>query len=352
MLSRRKERQHYIPRFYLDQFTVTSGESRGVLWMYDTDTDHWIRTGPKDAAVQRGFYAVVDKEGNEYGDLESFLQETENRAASIYHNVIADRSSLSTAERLDLAYFMGVMFIRVPGMISTVRDGLRQFGMATMDVTYRRFKDDPQGFQRYKRKIAGNDGEEAFGKLSVEHLDPSLWKLTPGKGPTLAMAFEMAESAARGIFNRGWIFMHTDQSQPFITSDAPVSMLNEKLKTIGGYGHGFGHTGTVVTFPFSQHICLRAVTSQFGDKHVDVGSLEVLRANKTIMHRATRYLFSPTMDFLGVDLIATVERKPPVEIHILPGKVEMPESNNPDALGDLHFHLERDPDKIREISSE
>jgi hypothetical protein len=72
------KRQHYVPQFYLDNFTVRGG-ARNTLgfWVYDKSVGEPRWQTPINTAVESYFYTVTRADGGRDHQVETLLAECE-----------------------------------------------------------------------------------------------------------------------------------------------------------------------------------------------------------------------------------------------------------------------------------
>ncbi len=107
-----KVRQHSVPRFYLRQFTPVS--SQQVLWEYSKERERPKRRSPKSAAVRSHLYSLRRTDGSWDESVEDQLQRVESAAAGPLKN-LASGATLAAGDRETVAFFIGLMFLRVLG---------------------------------------------------------------------------------------------------------------------------------------------------------------------------------------------------------------------------------------------
>lgn len=72
------KRQHFLPRFYLENFSVN-----GLVAVYDREQDVVRLQQPVNTGVIGHFYTMEDAEGRKRFELEQFLSEYEGKAKPV-----------------------------------------------------------------------------------------------------------------------------------------------------------------------------------------------------------------------------------------------------------------------------
>src|SRR5690348_775072 len=76
--------QHFVPRFYLENFT----DSNGMLWAFDKTNSRRFKRKPSEIATQRYFYDVpeIDKYSTNGQIIDNIFKPIEDQAARILQN--------------------------------------------------------------------------------------------------------------------------------------------------------------------------------------------------------------------------------------------------------------------------
>jgi len=109
-----KERQHYVPRFYLDSFCNDAGQ----LHVYDKTTGRKFVSRPGSVAVEKDFYELpVELTGTgDTRELETAISEVEGDAAAIIRtwvSAIGDSAfRIRSSERQRFALYIALQLLR------------------------------------------------------------------------------------------------------------------------------------------------------------------------------------------------------------------------------------------------
>ena len=109
-----KERQHYVPRFYLESFCNDAGQ----LHVYDKTTSRRFVSRPDSVAVEKDFYKLpIELTGTgDTRELESALSDVEGDAATIIRSWVDSVGDadfqISLSERTRFSLFIALQMLR------------------------------------------------------------------------------------------------------------------------------------------------------------------------------------------------------------------------------------------------
>src|SRR3990172_10533671 len=86
---------HYLPQFYLKGFSRDDH-----LWIYDRYKKEFREQTPKNLAVAKDYYTVIDTNGNKNTDIEKFFSVIEGKASAVIKKV--ERRDLITDKERDI----------------------------------------------------------------------------------------------------------------------------------------------------------------------------------------------------------------------------------------------------------
>lgn len=238
----RTKKQHFVPRFYLENFTNSEGE----IWIHDCEHDTLRQSRPDKTAFEKNIYTPVDEDGKRIEDIEKSLSEIESDAANILPDLLALKP-LAKASKAKFSLFLATMFARSPAQ-------LRQFAA---------FQGETAHWMGIFEMENRNRKKEEEGRLTDEDIrlqnvlrDKSLYSMNVDRRVGLS-AFSQVPSMTKLMENMHWTFeISTDQQ--LLTSDNCVFWINGGPDpVVGPYGFGLGHRQAVIPFPISPQIILR-----------------------------------------------------------------------------------------------
>ncbi len=178
-----KERQHYVPRFYLNSFCNDAGQ----LHVYDKTTGRKFVSRPDSVAVEKDFYELpVELTGtSDTRELESALSDVEGDAAAIIRTWVgaigATEFRIRSAERERFALYIALQLLRT--------------------------REQREILAEFQRRTATAEGSNTPDAVLHNHL---LWNSDVVQG--------FADQLADFI----WIIAQNSSDVQFLTSDHPV----------------------------------------------------------------------------------------------------------------------------------
>ncbi|MEE9454199.1 MAG: DUF4238 domain-containing protein [Paracoccaceae bacterium] len=241
-MNTRTKKQHFVPRFYLENFT----DDHGQLWTHDSQQVTGRQTTPENTAYETNIYTPLDEDGNRIELVEDTLAEIESLAAGILPDLLACRP-IATEPKINFSIFLATMFARSPAQ-------LRQFAQFQGEMA------DSVGFHAFN---AENKRKEDRGELSDNEkriyetfLNKKNYTMTVDRRIGL-LGFTQSERMAEYISKMTWTYKISEKQQ-LLTSDNCFNWINGgPTLTNQAYGFGLTHPQAVVPFPLSPNIILR-----------------------------------------------------------------------------------------------
>lgn len=178
-----KERQHYVPRCYLDSFC----DAQGHLHVYDKTTGRTFVSRPDSVAVEKDFYSLPPEltGTGDQRELETALSPVEADASDIIRNWTAGIDSpdfrILPAQRERFSLFIALQFFRT--------------------------KEHRIIISEFKKRILSPDQEMTEEGELHNHL---LWNS------------DLVQNTADRLSQFIWIVAKNESSVPFLASDHPV----------------------------------------------------------------------------------------------------------------------------------
>ena len=252
---------HFVPKRYLENFENPSRP--GFIWLHDK------RGGPArlariaQVAQAKRFYS---------GETEvSLARDVETPANSVILKLISD-TRITTVERLQLAYYIGVMLKRIPArrrrsaeMIPVVLADVVAKVRDQLSATARAVQANPELLARRLREVAAA-GRELASQPPPEVLEQILepWP---------------SEGMVRALFGMTWRVLVSAGPQYFVTTDNPAFFFR---------AYGLAREESELTFPLSTTHALHGSWRAAGS------DLVFLRATQRIVKEINRRLASDT----------------------------------------------------------
>ncbi len=299
--NRRLAKHHYLPQFYLKEFTDpdTPLGQEPYVWVHRPDSG-WQKRAPKNVAEESGYYTLTDDAGNEADDLERMLSRIESVAAEIIRDKVVSQTPLTEGERLDLSVFIATMQVRVPGQHEHIGEFVAEVARKTMALQAHALKQDPRRWEAFKRRFEAETGERLPEDLEPEDLDPTRYRITTNREFSVALSFSPIQLATNIIADKGWRFLMSQPPNYFITSDYPVGVHDPSTEgTL--YGPALASPKTEVSLPLTKTIAILAGGEMKGIGWVPVTDRAFRQINIRTAMRAT-FLISPKPTAPGLEL--------------------------------------------------
>jgi len=190
-----KEKQHYVPRFYLNTFSRDE-EDPYRLYCYDLPEDRVFRSSTKKIAQRSYFYDLSDRQysENKFADFERHF-------STVYYKLIdaADVDALTPSERNVISLFMSHQHIRT----LKFREIVRQASEHTLENVEAEVEDDP-GREMVEAGTTDRGAKEWQLQLMVNAL----------------------EGFAEILYGMNWFLFINETDYPLWTSDHPIAIFN------------------------------------------------------------------------------------------------------------------------------
>lgn len=288
-------RHHYIPEFYLANFTPT-GEKDDFLWVLDKKQAKQWKAIPKNVAHQRDFYRI-SAEDLKATEVEGILSEIEGEASLVIRNVIEKlRLPDDDKEFAILMDFIALMATRIPGVrnsISKIFDDVYRDYLHTVTDTPERWKSIISKLKEENPKIKSKVSYADMKKF----VDEDQYKVDTPPGYHLENMFQWANSILPYLVYRKWsLIMIENNENKFICSDNPIGLSwIDPPSPSYPYPPGFAAKNSLVTFPISRNVAIIGCFE--GHAHIEVSDESIAYLNSMTANGA-RFIFSAEEIFI------------------------------------------------------
>lgn len=274
----KKQKQHIIPRCYLENFT----DEKGNLNVLDLNEKKIFTTKPSKILTDNHFYTIKFPEGGGSLVVENTLANIESEYALIFQNKIKKRKQLEMEERGLVSIFIASMLFRTKAYRSSIETPFKEI-------------------EEFIEKIEGLSNEEKKALASVPLLPPSgptisgkEFKKIAKDVPTFHSSFivEMLPEASNIIFNMKWGFLISEDIEiSFFTSDNPCVLMNAPLiKKFGintfGSSPGLLQEDVDLSLPLSSTTSLLAGWKLKSEVYIPVPPRMIYQINSRVMIHA------------------------------------------------------------------
>lgn len=276
-------KDHYVPEFYLKGFVDPVTDK---LWVVDSKILSVRPDAPRNAARISGYDNLQGNTTKDRLIASNVLKAIENKAAPALAKLREQSLQLSIDDKDNLSNFIGQQIGRVPIF--------RDFINIRMDQV-------PNEILR--AKVLSAEFENKYGKdaamirqrvLSGKY--PAHFKFKEPfdrKDGVLLTTVMLGQKLSSLIFGMNWLFLVTNASEGFITSDNPANLLflNGELPTID-----FNNPtkNLEISIPISSSCILLAHyhdESEYRHKYIFVDISKIDEFNKRLVRTAHRYIF-------------------------------------------------------------
>jgi len=284
-----KKRHHYIPQFYLNGFVDHNNEP--YIWVYDKKGNNIIKSTAKDIAVTEHYFSFKDISGIKDSDsIENFIAELEGIAASILKKIF-NNNTLNDNEKMDFAYFVALMMVRVPNFRENIETAFAETAKIFMQFSASHKGNFEAMVKRYQEQT-GNDLGMPIEEARQVYLNlDKHYKLKTNPQISLAMSLNHIKDYARLFFNMKWLFLRATTEYKFLSGDNPLYYFDPTHNPRSFYGVGLCNKNIEVTLPLSQDLCA------LGTWHGKEGYLQATNqlvkiANQKTVIASLRFVFS------------------------------------------------------------
>ena len=269
--------QHYVPRFYLEEFSINPDMDSPQLYCYDKPDRRVFQTAITNVGGEQYFY---DTSGDQ--PFEDFLAKIEGEFADAYRKILDGENlgDLTENDRTAIAY-----------------------SVATQEHRTRVFRDKYiEGFEKLADRLRefnlSEELEEQIDEFDKADDDTAARKLH--KDFMLDAGWDFAEE----ILGLKWILLENQSDSEFWTSDHPITRYNR-------YDHGwegnlgYRSEGIEIYFPLSPDICLSFVDSTHfagSPSNIELGESDrnqdhITLINELQVKQSKRHVFSKSDDY-------------------------------------------------------
>jgi hypothetical protein len=216
--------QHYVPQFHLRQFEAP--DKRRHVWRYDKLSDRIELRPIRSSASAPDFYAYDDEAGQRVNAMDEAITAMENFAAPVLQS-LSRRSPgqlrLPDAERLALASYLGLLYVRGPAQLRTAQALADFTARAEIDMSLANDADFPE-----RARSAGKTGSD---KDLEELRRDTLAQLRKGElvikaHPKASLAsLATGEPVAAILMGMRWYVLRRDHAPHLVLGDAPVAIV-------------------------------------------------------------------------------------------------------------------------------
>lgn len=241
-----------MPRFLLQRFAENPAEDGSLVHQLELESGQCRRVNPRNAAVVRDFYALVDEEGNRHQDAEHALGQIEGLAAPLIERLEEPGARLEGEDRYNLAIFIAMLWLRTP----LWRERFRHTEEQLAEFIARHAPPD------HYLAAARAAGEEITLAEAAAQRDEVIAALDCGgieiDAPPerhVTVLFEHGKSTAWIIFRLDWTLIRAAAST-FVIADEPVTVYEVEDGRARGSSAPLGSPAAEMVVPLGSRLAL------------------------------------------------------------------------------------------------
>ena len=288
-------KHHFVPRSYLAGFAVSRSRKQELHVLDKTNGRQW-KSSPVDAGCERDFYTLEVEDDGDPTALETLFSKVDAQGAEAIRAVIENGSIPEGALREKLTNFLGIMAVRVPGILETID----KFTADVMKSLMWQMTASKQAWERTAKrpKSDGKNVSDPPWERMRDFARSGDYEVSMSQNFRMSMLVEMLAPAASMMAARRWTVLRAPAGGPgFICSDRPLTISWTGDRDVGCLPPGFGMPNTIATFPVNNAFALWGVFEE-SLPACDFDASDVGCFNLSTALFARRFVYSAESDFV------------------------------------------------------
>lgn len=283
---KKKQRHHYVPRFYLEGFI--DPKNVPLIWIYEKGNKNIIKAAAADIAVRKDYYSFTTVSGEKDSEtFEDALAELESKAAPLLQK-IKNEELLTDEEKGVFSFFVAYTMTRVPNYRQNIEDisgGVIKKALMVAVSDRARFESD-------FAKLGKMRGEQQVKKIEdlIKLVLSGQYDIHVHPQFSLGM-IDIANELAPVFYRMNWAFIRSIDEYKFVTSDNPLYYYDPTHKPKSFDGVGLTNENTEVCFPLSRDLLLLCSWKKYKG-YYQVKNKNVKEINRRTVIYASRFVFS------------------------------------------------------------
>lgn len=281
MNDNRPKLHHYLPKQYQKGFAREE-----MVWVFDRQTRTYRHQHPLRTAAIRELYTIEMEDGEQSVEVEEHLCAAEGKAWPVIA-ALERGEKIAPEQRIDLAYFLGLLHSRVPKFEREISDVADQ---AMKALLKRMFPNEEAVTRRLRER--GEEGSIDSSTL-LSFIQNERFSVKSTRNNTIDTMLEHAREKMKLFAMMDWMVVHADSRTAFITTDCPFALIvSDELARSGKPVLGVGSHEIVKAVPLTKRICLLlgGEGTRFG--HVETSRDGVRDLNLRLAREAERFLLA------------------------------------------------------------
>lgn len=283
-----KANHHFIPQFYLRNFSVGGDKRKAKVFCYDQSTRKSFETLVRNVGSRRHFFRI-DVKGFDPNHIEDGMAEIESEISGHLAEAIAAKGFPSDAHFSSVMLLMANVAVRNPRF----RSMNEEFHLKIVNGMMGMMLKDRDRFQD-SVKEARENGVPIRDDINYEDMrafiDRGGYEIAIDRTYLIGLELQAVQPALEQLARRSWSFVSAEPGCTYATSDDPV-ILDWADGKPRPYSPGFGLQNTIVMFTISPELALVGLFVKQPAQR-DHRRDQVAALNTSIARYATKQLYA------------------------------------------------------------
>jgi hypothetical protein len=244
------KRHHYLPQFYLKNFT----DDNGLLWVFDREKNEYRQQLPKDTAIKGYYYAFKGKDGRKHTEIENFFSVIEGKTKPILIK-LDKKESINTEEKEILAIFISFLKTRVPHFEKLTNESSEKIMKQMNRLMFSSEERVAAMIDRYEKETGKKIKIDP--KELIDFIQGDRYDIKFPREHSIESMLLLGQDLIGYFLQMDWFFLWAPKNSSFITSDNPFLLLPPSdYNPKSFYGVGILTPGAKKIIPLTSHTCL------------------------------------------------------------------------------------------------
>lgn len=253
-------RNHYIPRFYLKNWSLDGRTIHTYsILVSNAKVPYWTQQSIKNTAIWNDFYTRLEG-GKEIDDFEHwFNREFEAPSKPIFVKLLSGQK-ISREESIILSHFVFAQYVRTPAAYIRMSEQSAQLFPKMIDETVSKLNKEAQRIKRggLSPQLKNVTKDNLFPmRVNVDKENSAVEIIAiVGRGLYLHNLKRLLTSTLKVVEHHDWQVIHASEDVSFPTSDDPVICMNYRNEYDYDFNGGWGRKKCNIIMPLSPHSIL------------------------------------------------------------------------------------------------
>jgi hypothetical protein len=272
------KRHHFLPESYLLRFS-----HEGLVWVFDREQLEYRRQQPRNTAVIRNFYTIINAKAQKDYRIEQFLAGIEGKTAPIIAKLDAGES-ITANERIDLAKFIALLLTRTPKFEREITEIADRFHKIVAKEMIRDIETAAELLRR-----SGNDGSVTPESM-LEFVQQEKFRMVGSRNIAVKTMLDQTKKITKEIVLMDWCVVHSDRPG-FVTTDSPLGFIvPDDLKRSGEPVLGLASSKVTKVIPLTHQTALLIGQCGLRLGHFSVSDFQTRELNNAVVKECERFV--------------------------------------------------------------